>query len=103
MITPQGGKWWRFKYLLDGKSKSISFGTYPEISLADARKRREDARKLIASGIDPGEVRKAQKAAKTDTEDTFEVIAREWHNKFSSSWSPCHTSNLKSTFMGKMA
>lgn len=90
LITPQGGKWWRFKYSLDGKTKTISFGTYPEISLADARKRREDARKLIANGVDPGEVRKAQKAAKTETVDTFEVIAREWHRKFSGTWSACH-------------
>jgi integrase len=91
LVTPTGGKLWRFKYRFGGKEKLISFGTYPEISLADARKRREDARKLLANGVDPGEVKKAQKAATVaETENSFEVVAREWHGKFSGTWSPSH-------------
>lgn len=86
----QRGKWWRFKYRFDDKEKLISLGTYPEISLVDARERREAARKQVANGIDPGEVRKAQKAAKGQVENSFEVIAREWHEKFSPRWSPVH-------------
>ena len=59
-VSEKGGKWWRFKYRYNGKYKLLSFGTYPEISLLDARQRRNDARKLLANKIDPGVVRKAQ-------------------------------------------
>jgi integrase len=90
LVTPKGGKWWRFKYQFNGKTKTISFGTYPEVSLAQAREKRKIAREQVAAGIDPGEVRKAQKAASTQETETFEVIAREWHSKFSGTWSDCH-------------
>jgi hypothetical protein len=55
LISPKGGKWWRFKYLFDGKEKLLSLGTYPDVSLKDARERRDEARKQVAAGIDPGE------------------------------------------------
>lgn len=91
LVTPTGGKLWRFKYRYAEKGKLLSFGSYPEITLADARQRRDDARKLLANGIDPGEVRKAQKAAiVASTENAFEVVAREWHTKFSPTWSDSH-------------
>ncbi len=91
LVTPTGGKLWRLQYRYAGKQKLLSFGAYPSISLADARQRREDARKLLANSVDPGEVRKAQKAATVaETENSFEVVAREWHNKFSGSWSSSH-------------
>lgn len=84
-------KLWRLKYKFQGKEKKLALGAYPEISLADARQRRDNARKLLANGVDPCEVRKAQKAATiADTEDSFEVVAREWHTKFSGSWSSTH-------------
>ena len=89
-VSANGGKWWRFKYRFDDKEKLISLGTYPEISLIDARERRDAARKQVANGIDPGEVRKAQKAARGQVENSFEVIAREWHEKFSPRWTPVH-------------
>ena len=57
-ISPTGGKWWRFKYRLDGKEKRISLGVYPDVGLADARDKREEARRLVAAGIDPTEHRK---------------------------------------------
>lgn len=80
LITPNGGKCWRLKFRFGGKEKVLALGTYPEISLADARQRREDARKLLAKGVDPGAVKAAQKAAKGDlAANTFEIIAREWH------------------------
>jgi integrase len=91
LVTPSGGKLWRFKYRFEGKEKLLSLGTYPEISLSDARQRREDAKRLLANGADPGAVRKAQKQAETDETETFEVIAREWHTKFKQQWSECHT------------
>ena len=95
LVTPTGGKWWRFKYRFGGKEKLLSLGTYPEVSLADARERREAARKQVAAGIDPGEVRKAQKAATVaGCENSFEVVAREWHGKFEKTWSTVHADTI---------
>ncbi len=91
LVTEKGHKWRRFRYRFDGKEKLLSLGTYPEISLSDARQRRDEARRQIAHGIDPGAVRKAQKQAKSEEIETFEVIAREWHTKFKESWSTSHT------------
>lgn len=96
LVTPSGGKLWYLKYRFDGKEKKIGFGTYPEISLSDAREKRTEARKQIAAGIDPGVVRKAQKAAKGEqAANSFEVIAREWHRKFVKTWSAVHTNTIK--------
>lgn len=79
-ITPQGGKLWRFDYRHEGKRKTLSFGVYPDVSLSDARDKRDDARKLIAAGGDPSAQRKALKAANAErAANSFEVIAREWH------------------------
>ncbi len=96
LITPSGGKLWRMKYRYEGKEKLLALGIYPEISLADARERRDKARKQIAHGIDPGAVRKAQKQADTEETETFEVIAREWHTKFTPSWTPGHSDTIMS-------
>ena len=60
-IAPAGGRWWRFKYRFGGKEKRLSLGVYPDVSLADARGRREAARKLLAAKIDPSEQRKADR------------------------------------------
>jgi len=96
LITPTGGKLWRFKYRFDGKEKLLAFGIYPEISLADARQRRDEARKQIAHGIDPGALRKAQKQADTEDKETFEVIGREWHTRFAPTWTPGHADTIMS-------
>ena len=93
-VTPTGGKLWRFKYRFDDKEKLLSFGTYPEISLADAREKRDAARKQVANGIDPGKIRKAEKAAKAQIADTFELVAREWHVKFMPRWSSVHADTV---------
>ncbi len=53
LVTPQGGKCWRMKYRFTGKEKLLSLGTYPEVTLKDARSRREEARKQLAQGVDP--------------------------------------------------
>lgn len=91
LLTPSGGKLWRFKYRFGGKEKLLTFGTYPQISLADARHRREDAKKLLANDVDPGAIKKAQKASRADSDaNSFEVVAREWHEKFKESWSSSH-------------
>jgi integrase len=90
LVTPTNGKLWRLDYRYGGKRKTMAFGAYPALSLADARKRREEAKKLLANGVDPGAVRKAQKQAQTEEKETFELIAREWHEKFKASWSSSH-------------
>lgn len=94
LVTEKGGKWWRFKYRFGGKEKLLSLGTYPEISLADARQQRDEARKQVAKGIDPGAVRKSQKKAETEEKDTFEVIAREWHSRFTPTWTIGHAGTI---------
>lgn len=60
LISPAGGKWWRIKYRFDDKENLLSLGVHPDISLKDARERRDAARKLVANGIDPSEHRKAK-------------------------------------------
>jgi integrase len=91
IISPKGGKWWRFKYRLDGKEKLLSLGTYPDVSLKDARDRRDESRKQVAAGVDPGEHRKAKKSAKEGRlANGFEIVAREWFKKYSINWSATH-------------
>ncbi|MBU0909859.1 MAG: integrase arm-type DNA-binding domain-containing protein [Proteobacteria bacterium] len=88
LVKPTGGKLWRFKYRFGGREKLLSLGAYPQISLSLARQRREEARTLIAKGIDPGAARKEQEAAILREQETFEVVAREWHNQFLPQWAP---------------
>ena len=96
LITPSGGKLWRFKYRFGGVEKRLTFKTYPEISLADARQRREEARKLIANGVDPASIIKAQKEEKAVSETIFEKVAREWFSKNEPVWSDSHCKTVKS-------
>ncbi len=89
LVTPAGSKLWRLKYRFEGREKLLALGAYPYLSLADAREARGDAKKLLAKGVDPGDARKAAKAARiAEIENSFEAIAREWHGKNSSSWVP---------------
>ena len=91
-IAPEGGKWWRLRYRFMGKEKMLSVGVYPEVSLADARAKRDEARKLLHDGVDPSQQRKDAKAAQAiASENTFEAVAREWVGKFSPSWAYSHT------------
>lgn len=82
LLTPSGSRWWRFDYRHLGKRKTLSMGTYPDTGLADARTKRDEARKLIAAGVDPSDHRKATTAAKVERAgNSFEVVAREWLGK----------------------
>lgn len=82
LLNPNGSRWWRLDYRHNGKRKTLSLGTYPDTGLADARDRRDTARKLLAAGIDPSEQRRAEKAAGEErAANSFEVIAREWLGK----------------------
>ena len=96
LITPPGGKLWHFKYRFNEKEKTLTLGAYPEISLIDVRHKRDDARKLLANGFDPGAVRKAQKQANVQETETFEIIAREWHTRFTSTWTKGHAKTIMS-------
>lgn len=79
LINVSGGKLWRFDYRFGGKRKTLSLGAFPEITLSDARSRRDDARKKIAHDMDPGEIKKAEKASRSGLfANGFELIAREW-------------------------
>jgi len=94
-VSPSGGKWWRLKYRFSGKEKRLSLGVYPETSIADARERRGDMRKLLARGIDPGEHRKAVKReAKTRAANSFEAVAREWYEKQVHTWVASHAADV---------
>lgn len=95
-VTPSGGKLWHFKYRFDRKEKKLTFGPYPEISLLDARQKRDKARRQLLNGIDPSAVLKAQKQASMQETETFEVIAREWHGRFFSTWTEGHAETIMS-------
>ncbi|HFN3649837.1 MULTISPECIES: tyrosine-type recombinase/integrase [Enterobacter cloacae complex] len=90
LIHPNGSKYWRFRFRFGGKQHLMAFGVYPETSLADARQKREEARKLVAAGIDPREYKRAVKEEQAKEAVTFESVAREWHatNK---KWSEDHS------------
>lgn len=91
LVSPNGNKWWRFKYRFDGKEKLLSLGVYPDVSLKEARDRRDEARKLLANEIDPSENRKAKKATRGERAgNSFEVVAREWFAKYSTNWAEDH-------------
>lgn len=94
-VAPKGGKWWRFKYRIAGKQKRISLGVYPDVPLKAARERRDEARRLVAAGIDPSEQRKAEKReAAGRAANSFEAVAREWYEKQSHVWVEHHASDV---------
>ncbi len=96
LVVPNGGKWWRLKYRYEGKEKLISLGTYPDVSLREARAKRDDARILLRDGVDPGANRKAAKAAESgEIADCFEVIAREWLTKNADGWTEEHADRIR--------
>ena len=90
-VTPTGGKLWRMNYRHNGKSKTVSFGSYPSITLAEARQQRDEARKLISNNVDPSDIKKAKKAADTSkNQNSFEVVARTWHAGKVEGWAASH-------------
>jgi integrase len=94
-VSPKGGKWWRFKYRFRNKEKRISLGTYPDVTLSLARKRRDENRRLVAEGLDPSEQKKLQKASdQALSANSFGKVALEWHSKKSPTWSQVHADNI---------
>ncbi|OQS34140.1 tyrosine-type recombinase/integrase [Chromobacterium haemolyticum] len=96
-IMPTGAKYWRLKYRINGKEKLLALGVYPEVSLKEARLKRDDARKQIADGEDPASIRKMDKVIKlAAASNTFEAIALEWHQRESHEWSVAHSERVLS-------
>jgi integrase len=94
-IAPTGGRWWRFAYRFGGKRKLISLGVHPDVSLADARDRRDAARRLLSDGTDPSEQRKTDKHdAAGRAADSFEAVAREWYEKQAKVWVARHATDV---------
>ncbi|KMJ54552.1 integrase [Vogesella sp. EB] len=90
-VTPAGGKNWRFRYRFNGKAGVLSPGKYPAVSLAEAREKAAEARKLLAEGVNPGEAKKAAKiAAKEASANAFALLAQEWYEKQLPRWTPDH-------------
>ncbi|WP_061707814.1 tyrosine-type recombinase/integrase [Pseudenterobacter timonensis] len=89
LVHPNGSRYWRLQYRFGGKQKMLALGVYPEVSLADARARRDEARKLLANGIDPGDKKKNDKVEQEEAR-TFEQLAIEWHTT-NKKWSEEHS------------
>jgi integrase len=85
LINPNGSKWWRFRYRIAGVEKTISFGVYPDVPAKLARERRQEARTLVAQGIDPSQQRQAVREARAQT---FEAVAKEWYDAKVGKWAP---------------
>jgi integrase len=89
LVKPNGSKYWRMKYRYVGKEKLLALGIYPEVSLADARERRAQARKVLAAGNDPSEAKKeAKRLLAIKIENDMETIAREWYEHHLHEWKP---------------
>ncbi|MGH8113330.1 MAG: tyrosine-type recombinase/integrase [Rhodanobacteraceae bacterium] len=93
-VTPTGSKRWRLRYRRPGtrKENTLSLGIYPDVSLRKARERRDEARALVADGVDPSARRRAENAAQADT---FEAIAREWLDGIRGNWVPAHAIRIE--------
>lgn len=99
-VTPQGNKYWRLKYRFGGKEKLLALGVYDDVTLAKAREKRDEARRLLADGIDPGEHKKVMKqVANERLANSFEVVAREWFVKYSSTWVKSHADKIMQRFV----
>jgi len=95
LLVNQAGKYFRLDYRFAGKRKTFALGVYPEVTLKEAREKRDEARKKIADGIDPAQQRKAAKVMQAEqTSNSFEAIAREWHGRFTPSWAEGHAKKV---------
>jgi integrase len=103
LFTPAGGRLWRWKYRFEGTEKQLALGSYPVLTLAEAREHRDAARKLLASGLDPMAERKAEKnAVKVATEHTFEKIAELWFEHWKGNKSVRHAATTRNRLRGNV-
>ncbi|MEY8772260.1 tyrosine-type recombinase/integrase [Erwinia sp. ACCC 02193] len=95
LINTNGSRYWRLKYRVAGKEKLLALGVYPDVSLADARAKRDEAKRTLAAGGDPGEVKQAEKQAKIlAVSNSFEALAIEWHEHKRPNWSQGYASDI---------
>lgn len=95
LVTPSGGKLWRWNYYYDGKQKSMAFGAYPSVSLADARAKRDEAHGALSEGHDPSVAKKLKIEANLEAgRQTFEKIARQWYENAKAQWAKIHASDI---------
>jgi len=94
-VSPSGGKYWRLKYRFSDREKRLALGIYPDVTLAHARRRRDEARAMLADGIDPGQAKKDRKRlARLNAANTFEAVALEWFDKQAPTWAPSHSEKI---------
>ncbi len=91
LVTPTGKRWWRLRFRVHGKERMLSLGVFPEVKLAEARELRDEARRDLRKGVDLSAKRRIERLAGGDT---FEAIAQEWFEKFSTSWAPGYSSKV---------
>lgn len=95
LVTPSGGKLWRWSYTFDGKQKGMAFGAYPLVTLADARASRDEAYTTLCDGRDPSIAKKLRVGANLEAQrQTFERVAREWHANAKDQWAAVHASDV---------
>ena len=95
LVNPNGARYWRLKYRAAGKEKLLAVGVYPDVSLADARRRRDEAKKILAAGGDPGQEKQAEKQARVlAVQNSFEAIAPEWHEHKQQNWSAGYAADI---------
>ncbi len=95
LVNASGSKYWRMKYRYAGKEKLLALGVYPDVTLKQARKKREDARRKLDENIDPGEQRKADaREKKLAAVNSFETVAREWYAKQLHTWVKTHSTDV---------
>ena len=95
LVNPNGSKYWRLKYRHLGKEKVLALGIFPLVSLADAREKRNDAKKLVMTHTDPSEAKRGiKRRAILRAAQTFEAVAREWHTKEIDRWKPTHGKSI---------
>ena len=98
-VTPSGRRYWRLKFRVQGREKLLALGVYPDVSLKDARAKRDEARRTLATGHDPGELRKAAKAqAEHENRNTFEAVARDWLAHQGASWADVTRERIRAGF-----
>lgn len=95
LVAPGGGKLWRWNYNFDGKNKTMALGAYPLVSLQDARAKRDEAYTILCEGIDPAVAKKLRIEANLEAgRQTFERVAREWHENARAQWAVVHASDI---------
>ncbi|MBE5254683.1 tyrosine-type recombinase/integrase [Mixta mediterraneensis] len=111
LVNTNGSRYWRLKYRVAGKEKLLALGVYPDVSLSDARAKRDEAKRTLAAGGDPGEVKQTEKQAKIlAVSNSFEALAIEWHEHKRPNWSQGYASDIQEylqkdvfPFIGKRA